>query len=461
MRWILPFLSLALLPSAFGEIAVYTGVMTVQNASTTGKPSLVRVADVIDLATGKIVTVGLTGGRTDFSYVVGPEVQYVIAKTNDGHGHGSTALAQASSNTDSAGSTFALSANLRGRDVAVTLGDAGSSQWPRTLVGTGSLVASAGNDPVATPASVSLSVIALTLSDALSKTANAAGGTLSQAAEVIAQQFRNRTAATLKFTPVNATVSTGSIGAGVIITKAGSGTLMFGSTTSAFNGSLTLNSGTLRLTNTTAPTGITSTGAVSAINLLPVSAGFTFNSGATFSAGSSLVTGGSTLQLRANTPGFVSGGSVTFTNPIAITNPIPITFTGSATAATSINGGTLTTAPILGSTSGAIMLNSGTLGTISSSGASITRIGSGTLTLSSGGVYNATTGTVTYNGIPVIVANGSSLTLNGTTYLSNGGVLTPIATTSTGGATTVVVTTATTTPDPTTTDPVDPATPAQ
>src|SRR4051812_16188805 len=96
MRWILPLLSLALVHSAFGEIAVYTGLLSVDNVSTSGRPTLVRVANVVDLSTGQVVTVGLTGGKHDYSYAVGPEVDYVIAKTTDGRGHGVTALAQAS-----------------------------------------------------------------------------------------------------------------------------------------------------------------------------------------------------------------------------------------------------------------------------------------------------------------------------------------------------------------------------
>src|SRR4051812_43825774 len=121
MRWILPLLSLALVHSACGEIAVYTGLLAVENVSTTGRPPLLRVADVIDLSTGKVITIGLTGGRTDFSYAVGPEVDYIIAKTTDGRGHGVTAIAQASTNTDAAGSKFAIASTLRGQDARVSL----------------------------------------------------------------------------------------------------------------------------------------------------------------------------------------------------------------------------------------------------------------------------------------------------------------------------------------------------
>src|SRR4051812_16873619 len=133
MRWILPLLSLAVVTPALAERAVYTGSLKVQNLANPSASSVVRVAEVIELGTGKIVTVALSGTKLDFTFNVGSEIECVVAKAADAKGRSSTAFAQAASAMDASGSKFALSTVLRGTDVTVTLGDSGTSRWPRSL----------------------------------------------------------------------------------------------------------------------------------------------------------------------------------------------------------------------------------------------------------------------------------------------------------------------------------------
>jgi hypothetical protein len=198
MRWILPLLSFSLISSALAERAVYTGSLKVQNLASPAS-NVVRVAEVIDLESGKIVTVALTGTKLNFTFNVGSEIECVIAKAVDAKGHSATAFAQAAAAIDSTGSKFALSTMLRGSDVAVTLGDSGASHWPRTLIGSGSLVAGAGADAASTPGGISVSTISVTLSEPWSRLANSSGGTLEQCAEVVAQVFRDAVAKSLKY----------------------------------------------------------------------------------------------------------------------------------------------------------------------------------------------------------------------------------------------------------------------
>lgn len=436
MRWILPLLSLALLPSAFGEIAVYTGLQVVQNASNPGGSSIVRVADVIDLSTGTIVTVGLSGGHTDLSYAVGPEVQYVVAKTTDGHGHGLTAFAQASTDTDSAGSKFAIAANLRGRDTTVTLSAAASSQWPRTLLGVGSLVAATGTDATTTPASASYSTISLVLNEPWSKAANASGGTLTQAAEVVAQQFRNRVGTLLKVAPSNNSVISGAI-TSVGLTKAGAGTLLFGSTSNTFVGAVTINGGTLRLdhggslagsvTTTNGGTltlnGGTLTGGTTAVNVGTIVSGGTLQLGGTQNLGSVTTVGGGTLVLTSANQfngGTLNAGTLTgvATNTITLTNPLSAIFNPVLGAGFTLNNNSNAGAIVVSNTNGiasaASLFNGGsdivyslgvpppsvgpilTFPTATVSG-TITNLGSGTITNLLSGTTSLTTNPVLGN----------------------------------------------------------------
>ncbi|HEV7405433.1 MAG TPA: autotransporter-associated beta strand repeat-containing protein [Chthoniobacteraceae bacterium] len=424
MRWILPLLSLALVHSAFGEIAVYTGLLSVENVSTPGRPTLLRVADVIDLSTGKIVTVGLTGGRTDFSYAVGPEVDYVIAKTDDSRGHGVTVIAQASTNTDVAGSKFANASSFRGQDATVHLSAAGASHWPRTLIGSGSLVAAVGTDPVATPAGASFSKTVLVLNESLSQAANAAGGTLTEAAQIVAQQFRDRAGALLKFTPgsVNVVAGTsdgtlgGTVNAGLV--KTGAGALLFGAATS-FTGATTINGGILRID----PGAVQLGGATTTIG------------GSLQLSGSNLNLGGSVSTISIANP--VLGGIVNtipnIAGVIAVANPgATLTFTGGTLGAAGslINAGTGALS-ITRTVSGALTL-AGTSGAAVTTalnpftGATVTIGSTEWSSLIAGQRFSATVnadGVLALSPIPAsgTLVTGGTLTIGGTT---TGGVIT-------------------------------------
>jgi autotransporter-associated beta strand protein len=461
MRWILPVLVLALVPSAFGEIAVYTGALSVQNVSIPGVSSLVRVADVIDLSSGKIVTIGLSGGRTDLSYALGPEVQYVVAKTNDGHSHGVTAFAQASMDTDSAGSKFAMAANLRGRDTTVSLADGSTSQWPRTLVGSGSLVAAAGTDAATAPASVSFSSITLSLNDSLSKMANASGGNLTQAAEVIAQHYRNRVAALLHLTPTNASVVNGSTSTG--LTKTGAGTLLFGSTSNTFVGAVTLNGGTLRLNPT---------GSINATLVDPTTgASILLNGGNQFSGGATTTVTGANLLLNngaqtsigATTIGSgtltLNGGNqftsnATFTGGGSIMNSVSLDLTG-------VNAiGSQTGVLNIGSVSGSVLtLNSNSL-LLSSIHPTLTIGSNGALissTLNSNGVLTVQPNLTTSNlSLTSATLNaGATLNVTGATGLTRIGTGTLVLAPPAGSTATLTgITTVPATTTPVTSDPV-------
>lgn len=367
MRWIAPFISLAMISSAWAERAVYTGSLKAQNLAYPSASSVVKVAEVIDLETGKIVTVALSGTKLNFTYNVGSEVACVIAKATDAKKRSTTAIAQAAAAVDANGSKFALSTILRGTDVAVTLGDSGVSHWPRSLVGSGSLVASAGVDATAVPGGISLSTISLALSLPYSQLANNSGGTLEQCAEVVGQTYRDAVAKSLKYPVTNGTASAGS-GVGSNVTTTTGSSLQLGSSGSVavngvgtLSGSLLLNpgfGGSLGLGATQVPAT-----AITTVPYFPVTSFFN-PSGSSIvgegGVGSIVKTGSGTLQL--NTPpaynpplggtltigsssgssvSYASGATLTISRAPAIGGSLSFGGTNTYTGSVIVNGGTL------------------------------------------------------------------------------------------------------------------------
>lgn len=352
-------LSLALVCPALAERAVYTGSVKVQNLANPSASSVVRIAEVIDLESGKIVTVALTGTKLNFTFNVGTETECVIAKAADAKGHSTTAFAQAAAATDQSGSKFALSTVLRGADATVTLSDAGTSHWPRTLIGSGSLVAAAGANTVATPGGISLSIISVTLSVPYSQLANSSGGTLEQCAEVVGQAYRDAVAKSLKYPTSNgmATTSSGAtIGSGVVVAATGANIIP--------GGTLSTAGANLLITSNMGGFDFSKTGAGSA----PLSNANPYNG----------YVGGATLEL------YPSGGSLGVSGSSTVK-----TLSGVGVALTLIDSGAISVAqPILnppllnGTASGAATFTGFTAVTASGS-SNVTTIGSGSLSLSS------------------------------------------------------------------------------
>lgn len=384
MRWILPLLTLAIVAPAHAERAVYTGSLKVQNLANPTAPSVVRVAEVIDLETGKLVTVALTGTKLNFSFNVGSEVESVIAKATDAKKRSTTAFAQAAAAVDSNGSKFALSTVLRGLDVTVTLGDAGPSRWPRSLSGSGSLVAGAGSDAASAPGGISLSTIGLTLSEPYSKLANSSGGTLEQCAEVVGQAYRDAVAKSLKYPVSNGTASTGTVNPA---------------------------SGSVAVQNSLGGT----------LNLFP-SFGFrlftnpttniAFGPDGYYSSGSAVKTGAGTLTLtppvHLPTPvSGTSGGSVTFGGSVTTgysggsidfgTSGVTHIGVGTVTTATPING-TLTTA-------GGVVLLKAPIDSVLGSGMTMAGNVTSNLPIANAGTM---TGSITLTGATNLTTSGAS-----------------------------------------------------
>ncbi|HEV7405432.1 MAG TPA: autotransporter-associated beta strand repeat-containing protein [Chthoniobacteraceae bacterium] len=377
MRWILPLLSLAVVTPALAERAVYTGSLKAQNLANPSASNVVRVAEVIDLETGKIVTVALTGTKLNFTFNVGSEVECVIAKAVDAKKHATTAFAQAAAAIDSNGSKFALSTVLRGTDVTVVLGDAGSSHWPKSLVGTGSLVAAAGTDVASAPGGISLSTIALTLSLPFSQLANNSGGTLEQGAEVVGQAYRDAVAKSLHY-PATASTATG-VGAptGDVATVGNAGNGQMAGESSGFrlyvaatDGQIQLNSAGYASLTSGASFGVAKTGVGNlvlatsiftppsepliftppwggAVNLGSISSAATY-SGASLVLNTGIPTVanpiGSSITL-GGTLNTVAAGSLTFGSSASfVQNSSALTLTGANTytGAVVVNAGTLT-----------------------------------------------------------------------------------------------------------------------
>ncbi len=300
---------------------------------------------------------------------------------------------------------------------------AGSSQWPRTLLGLGSLVAAAGTDPATTPASASYSTVALTLNETWSKAANAAGGTLTQAAEVVAQQFRNRVATLLKVTPTNNSVISGATTSDGLM-KTGAGTLLFGSTSNSFVGAVTINGGALHLdhsgpfpgtnggTVNLGSGGLTITGTINS-GVGTVLNGGTLQLGGGQITGGLTTTSGGTLVLSGNQfnggtvgVGTLTGGGV---NTITLTNPISTIFN-----------------PVIGT--GLTIGNTGYTGVIDVNNATFTGSGA-TLTLNAGSDLVLSRGLTNISSYPnftfspptgaTLLNSGSINVVSGTTNITN------------------------------------------